>query len=192
TPTGTLTTLHSFCPQSGCADGAEPDAGLVQGSDGNFYGATVSGGTSSKGHGTLFQITSSGSLTTLYRFCPQSGCADGAYPEGSLVQGSDGNFYGTTYQGGANNQGAVFKLTAPTATSLTSSLNPSAYGQSVTFTATVSSASGTPTGSVTFVTGTRTLGSSTLTGGVASLTRANISAGTNSITAVYAGSTNFS
>jgi uncharacterized repeat protein (TIGR03803 family) len=192
TPTGTLTTLHSFCPQSSCADGAEPDAGLVQGSDGNFYGATVSGGTSSKGQGTLFQITSSGSLTTLYRFCPQSGCADGQYPYAGLVQGSDGNFYGTTYQGGANNQGAVFKLIAPTATSLTSSLNPSTYGQSVTFTATVSSALGTPTGSVTFMTGTRTLGSTTLTGGVASLARTNISAGTNSITAVYAGSTNFS
>jgi uncharacterized repeat protein (TIGR03803 family) len=191
TPTGTLTTLHSFCPQSGCADGAEPDAGLVQGSDGNFYGATVSGGASSKGQGTLFQITPSGSLTTLYRFCPQSGCADGAYPEGSLVQGSDGNLYGTTYQGGANNQGAVFKLSAPTATSLTSSLNPSAYGQSATFTATVSSPSGTPTGKVTFMTGNATLGSTTLTGGVASLARTIISVGTSSITAVYAGNTKF-
>ena len=191
TPTGTLTTLHSFCPQSGCADGAEPDAGLVQGSDGNFYGATVSGGTGSKGQGTLFQITPSGSLTTLYRFCPQNGCADGAYPEGSLVQGSDGSLYGTTYQGGANNQGAVFKLSAPTATSLTSSLNPSAYGQSATFTATVSSPSGTPTGKVTFMTGNATLGGTTLTGGVASLARTNISVGTSSITAVYAGNTKF-
>jgi uncharacterized repeat protein (TIGR03803 family) len=191
TSAGTLTTLHSFCPQSGCADGAEPTAGLVQGSDGNFYGATVSGGTSSKGYGTLFQITSSGSLTTLYRFCPESGCADGAYPEATLVQGSDGNLYGTTYQGGANNEGVVFKLSVPTATSLASSLNPSTYGQSVTITATVTSPSGTPTGKVTFMTGNMTLGSATLTGGVASLARANMNPGTSSITAVYAGNTKF-
>jgi uncharacterized repeat protein (TIGR03803 family) len=189
TPTGTLTTLHSFCPQSGCADGTEPDAGLVQGSDGNFYGATVSGGTTSKG--TLFQVTPSGSLTTLYHFCPQTGCADGAYPQGSLVQGSDGNLYGTTYQGGANNQGAVFKLSAPTETSLISSVNPSAYRQPVTFTATVSSPSGTPASKVTFMTGNATLGSAALTGGVASLARTNLSVGTSSITAVYAGNTKF-
>ncbi len=189
TLTGTLTTLHSFCPQSGCADGEDLDASLMQGSDGNFYGATVSGGIGSKG--TLFQITPAGSLTTLYHFCAQSNCADGAYPYAGLVQGTDGNLYGTTYQGGANSEGAVVKLTGLTATSLASSLNPSPYGQSVKFTATVSSASGTPTGKVTFMSGSATLGSNSLSGGVASLARTNLSAGTYAITALYAGSTKF-
>ena len=86
--------LHSF---SG-SDGAEPfgNFGLVQGSDGNFYGTTYSGGTG--GVGTVFKITSGGSLTTLYSF---SG-SDGAYPQAGLVQGSDGNFYGTTSGFGAS------------------------------------------------------------------------------------------
>src|SRR5205823_4469717 len=84
--TASLTTLHSFSD----SDGAYPYAGLVQGSDGNFYGTTQGGGTS--GVGTVFQITPTGTLTTLYNF---SG-GDGAGPYAGLVQGSDGNFYGTT------------------------------------------------------------------------------------------------
>ncbi len=81
---------------------------------------------------------------------------------------------------------------AATTVTLASSLNPSTYGQSVTFTATVSAASGTPTGKVTFLNGTSNLGSGTLTGGVASLSKASLSAGTKAITAVYGGSASFS
>ena len=66
-PAQILTTLHSF---SG-ADGAVPIAGLVQASDGNFYGTTAFGGTNSSG-GTVFKITPSGTLTTLYSFCAQT------------------------------------------------------------------------------------------------------------------------
>ena len=72
-------------------DGAYPVAGLVQGSDGNFYGTTSGGGTN--GNGTVFQISSNGALTILYSF---TGGNDGASPTAGLVQGSDGNFYGTT------------------------------------------------------------------------------------------------
>ncbi len=111
TSTGTLTTLYSFCAQSGCPDGANPTAGLVQATDGNFYGTTKVGGTGSNA-GTVFKITSTGTLNTLYSFCSQAGCPDGANPEGGLIQASDGNFYGTTYAGGTNNDGTVFSLSA--------------------------------------------------------------------------------
>ena len=115
TPAGTLTTLYSFCSQAGCADGAQPYAGLIQGSDGNFYGTTGLGGlggpVSTFGGGTVFEITPGGALTTLYSFCSQAICADGAQPYAGLLQASDGNFYGTTRGGGANQWGTVFKLT---------------------------------------------------------------------------------
>jgi uncharacterized repeat protein (TIGR03803 family) len=111
TPTGVLTTLHSF---SG-PDGGGPEGGLVQASDGNFYGTTYLGGDLSKcnsgGCGTIFKITPSGTLTTLYNF---SGM-DGAEPDAGLVQATDGNFYGTTDEGGLADVGTVFRIT-PTGT----------------------------------------------------------------------------
>jgi uncharacterized repeat protein (TIGR03803 family) len=117
TPEGALTTLYSFCAQSGCTDGIYPYAGLVQGIDGNFYGTTTQGGAD--GHsGTVFKITPAGKLTTLYSFCAQTACADGDYPVGGLVQAADGNFYGTTFSGGIGDAqycnggcGTVFKIT---------------------------------------------------------------------------------
>jgi uncharacterized repeat protein (TIGR03803 family) len=110
TSSGALTTVYAFCAQSDCADGHGPNGGLVQGADGSFFGTTVDGGM--QGKGTVFKITRRGLLTTLYSFCAQSSCADGSNPYGSLVQGSDGNFYGTTAQGGtANNGGTVFRVT---------------------------------------------------------------------------------
>jgi len=103
TPSGTLTTLHNF----DSADGAVPAAALVQATDGNFYGTTYGGDA----FGTVFEITPSGALTTLHGFCPQGPpCNDGSWPQAGLVQARDGNFYGTTYFGGANNDGIVFKL----------------------------------------------------------------------------------
>ncbi len=107
TPGGTLTTLYSFCSQANCADG-NGSAGLIQGADGNFYGTTGTGGAG-KG-GTIFRISPTGTLTTLYSFCSQANCADGSGPSG-LVQGADGNFYGTTEDGGSGNSGTVFKIT---------------------------------------------------------------------------------
>jgi uncharacterized repeat protein (TIGR03803 family) len=99
----TLTTLHSFDGK----DGWGPIAGLVQATDGNLYGKT-SGGGANVYYGTVFKITPSGTLTTLYSFCSKSGCTDGSeyqnqYADGGgLVQATDGNFYGTTLSGGAN------------------------------------------------------------------------------------------
>jgi len=117
TPSGTLTTLHSFCSLSGCSDGSQPYGTLVQGSDGDFYGTTWMGGAISNacngsGCGTVFKITPSGALTTLYSFCSAgSPCPGGANPYAALVQATDGDFYGTTYYGGANgNYGTVFKI----------------------------------------------------------------------------------
>jgi uncharacterized repeat protein (TIGR03803 family) len=109
TPGGMLTTLHNF----NFTDGSLPDGGLVEASDGNFYGTTAQGGTFN--HGTVYKITSSGTLTTLYNFCSQSGCADGVGPGGPLVQGTDGNLYGTTGAGGtgpcSSGCGTIFKIT---------------------------------------------------------------------------------
>jgi uncharacterized repeat protein (TIGR03803 family) len=100
---GDLTTLYSFTAGN---DGSGPYAGLVQGSDGNFYGTTCYGGTNGA-YSTLFKISANGVLTTLYSF---TGGKDGAYPYAPLVQGSDGNFYGTTYGGGVGGVGTVFRL----------------------------------------------------------------------------------
>jgi len=109
TPSGTLTTLYSFCPQIGCPDGEEPTAALVQATNGDLYGTTETGGANSGG--TIFEITPGGALTTLYNFCTQSGCTDGSSPFAGLIQATNGNFYGTTYNGGASGNGTIFKIT---------------------------------------------------------------------------------
>jgi uncharacterized repeat protein (TIGR03803 family) len=115
TPNGTLTTLHSFAG----ADGAHPSAGLVQATNGDFYGTTRNGGAKvctvgKQNHtcGTVFKITPSGTLTTLHNFDH----TDGARPYAGLVQAANGDLYGTTYYGGANGNcrgfcGTVFKIT---------------------------------------------------------------------------------
>jgi len=119
TPSGTLATLYTFGTQS--TDGLDPLAGLVQATDGNFYGTTQYGGTGEYGSGgaggTVFKITPSGTLTTLYSFCSQGRCADGSSPYAGVVQATNGDFYGTTYEGGTigcgalvNGCGTVFRL----------------------------------------------------------------------------------
>jgi uncharacterized repeat protein (TIGR03803 family) len=111
TPTGDLTALYSFCAQTGCPDGNEPNAGLVQGTDGNFYGTTGLGGANNDG--TIFKITPEGQLTTLHSF---SG-ADGQNPGTTLVLATNGNFYGTTSNGGGSDAcngpgcGTIFEIT---------------------------------------------------------------------------------
>jgi uncharacterized repeat protein (TIGR03803 family) len=120
-PDGTVTTLHNFSS----TDGSFPDAPLIQAPDGNFYGTTLYGGSGTlcigdqyfPGCGTVFKVTPSGTLTTLYSFCTQTGCNDGWGAQAGLVQGTDGSFYGATYWGGANSDGGygsgtVFKITA--------------------------------------------------------------------------------
>jgi len=111
TPSGTFATLYSFCALANCADGQGPYALLVQASNGNLYGTTQQGGNAFSG--TIFEITPSGTLTTLYSFCSMSNCADGTLPDGGMIQGSDGELYGTTYGGGAKGYGTVFSFTLP-------------------------------------------------------------------------------
>jgi len=110
TPTGTLTTLHSF----NFTDGLDPQGALIQATDGNLYGTTREGGantcligSTNYGCGTVFKITPTGTLTTLHSF----DSTDGANPFGGMVQGTDGNLYGTTSAGGVDNDGTVFKIT---------------------------------------------------------------------------------
>ena len=107
-PSGTLTTLHTFHG----TEGTNPEGGLVFGFDGNLYGTTVHGGTSNNctnGCGTVFRITPSGTLTTLHSFDG----TDGANAYGALVLGTDGNFYGTTadYLEVGGGSGTIFKIT---------------------------------------------------------------------------------
>ncbi|HLV78989.1 MAG TPA: choice-of-anchor tandem repeat GloVer-containing protein [Chthonomonadaceae bacterium] len=103
TPSGALTTLYAFAGTSD-PNGSQPMAGLIQGTDGALYGSTEIGGA--YGHGVVFKITTGGALTVLHAFTG----SDGMNPLGSLIQASDGNFYGTTYDSGAHNDGTVFKL----------------------------------------------------------------------------------
>lgn len=99
----TFTTLGNFNGNNGL----NPDAGLEQGVDGNFYGITPLGGVYYKG--AVFKITPGGTLTTLHSF--SSTPVVGAGPAAKLIQATDGYLYGTTYGGGANGFGTVFKIT---------------------------------------------------------------------------------
>jgi uncharacterized repeat protein (TIGR03803 family) len=107
TPGGKLTTLHNF----DVSDGAFPLGALVQGADGDLYGTTSYGGpyscTSTCGYGTIFKVSPTGTFSSLWAF---SG-TDGSLPIAGLVQGTDGNFYGTTFFGGASQKGNVFQMT---------------------------------------------------------------------------------
>ena len=113
TSAGALTTLYSFCSQANCADGQSPyTGGLVQGTDGNFYGTTNYGGANTcpggLGCGTMFEITPSGTLTTLHSF---DGTDSGLYQLFSgLEQATNGTFYGSTYYGGTKGDGTVYAL----------------------------------------------------------------------------------
>src|SRR5262249_41845380 len=107
TTDGVLTTLYSF---NGADTGIQPRAGLIQGSDGNFYGTTMWGGKYN--YGTVFKLTPDGVLTSLISFW--RGSTDypnyGYYPFTELIQGSDGNLYGVTEDGGERGNGVVFKI----------------------------------------------------------------------------------
>lgn len=105
TPAGAVTTLVEFSGLGGPAKGSSPSAGLLRGSDGNFYGTTETGGVNDCG--TAFKMTPAGGLTTLAEFT-----AANSKPRAELLQGGDGNFYGTTRNGGIDNNGTIFKMTA--------------------------------------------------------------------------------
>jgi uncharacterized repeat protein (TIGR03803 family) len=109
TPQGAISVLYSFCSQTNCVDGSFPYSGLVQGTDGNFYGTAIDGGQ--YGRGEVFKISHKGSLSVLYSFCSKGDpCTDGSQPAAGLIRASDGNFYGTT-TGLGGGSGTVFKIT---------------------------------------------------------------------------------
>ncbi len=110
TTNGTITTLASF----NGTNGSEPQAGLIRGRDGCFYGTTLNGGTvtnqnGDRPFGTVFKMDRSGTIGTLHSFSGQPN--DGSNPYDGLVQGADGNLYGTTWGGGAYDMGVIFQIT---------------------------------------------------------------------------------
>lgn len=108
TPSGAITTVYNFCLGGDpCADGEGPGDGLVVGSDNNLYGSTGFGGTVSNA-GTIFSFALNGTLTTLHSF--DNTYTDGKYPLTTLLQGTDGKFYGTAEEGGAKGKGTLFSL----------------------------------------------------------------------------------
>ena len=106
TPSGKLTTLHSFCTPPDCVDGVYPQSALVQAGNGDFYGTA----------NLIFKISPAGTFQTVYTFCTQPNCTDGLYPVGGLTLATDENFYGTTTNGGTNDNcnegcGTIYRIT---------------------------------------------------------------------------------
>jgi uncharacterized repeat protein (TIGR03803 family) len=110
---GTLSILYNFCHRSGCPDGAYPNAGLMLAPNGYLYGTTEGGGLNNGG--TVFKVSPTGVLTTLYRF---SSDGKNGYAPSPLMQATNGHFYGTTMYGGATNGGVIFEITPKAVVSL--------------------------------------------------------------------------
>ena len=114
---GSVSVLHSNIDPDTTNDGATPSQPLLLASDGNYYGTTMYGGTAasngngSQGYGTAFMMTPAGVVTVLHSFNDGSVTNDGMYPTSTLVEGSDGNLYGTTSYGGAGMFGTIFQMT---------------------------------------------------------------------------------
>ncbi len=105
---GNVTVSHSFTGSGASGTGSDPFAGLLQSNDGNLYGTTSSGGAND--FGTIFRMDGNGNVTVLHSFTGSGASGTGRVPEASLIQGSDGNFYGTAALGGANDFGTIFRM----------------------------------------------------------------------------------
>jgi len=112
--------LHSFINDT-FTDGAVP-SGVIQGTDGSFYGVTTYGGAT--GNGTVFKVTPTGTESVLYSFV--NGLGDGFNPSGNLIQATNGSFYGTAPDGGAYGDGAIFEITPSGRESVLYSFNANA------------------------------------------------------------------
>jgi uncharacterized repeat protein (TIGR03803 family) len=108
TSDGTYTVLHNFCSANACSDGYAPVGDLIRDGSGNLYGTTYIGGAYNGG--VVFKLAPDGTETVLHSFCSLTNCADGNEAYGGVTRDSAGNLYGTTYIGGADNAGVVFKL----------------------------------------------------------------------------------
>jgi uncharacterized repeat protein (TIGR03803 family) len=118
----TFSVLHGFNRVNGC----EPVASLVLGTDGNFYGTTVAGGMA--GLGVIFQATYRPGKATLFTVLNNLDGTTLASPQAPLVEGSDGNFYGTTSGGGIGNAGVIFKMTSSGSVTVLHNLNGTTDG----------------------------------------------------------------
>ena len=203
--TWTENVLYSF-PKSPKALGTHPWGGLVFDAAGNLYGTTTSGGLSSMycqyNCGTVFELVApiGGSGNYQQKVLFEFNYFDGANPVASLIRDSAGRFYGTTESGGSlpgpSLYGTVFEVnasTAATATTLTSSPNPSTHGHAVTFTAVVTSGEGAPPDgeTISFTKDTTAMGAGTLERRYGELSTSTLPVGTAAVTAVYAGDLNF-
>jgi uncharacterized repeat protein (TIGR03803 family) len=189
--------VYSFLPSDSELEGNEPSGGLVVDSLGNIYGTTLKGGAYNQG--TVFELLAPVNGTKyeeklLWSFTG----TDGSVPNGGLILDSAGILYGTTGGGGSDGSGVAFAVTgipATTTTVLSSSPNPSKYGQSVILTAVVTANFGAPPNgeTVTFMRENTVLGTGTLRGGSASFITAALPGGngTNLLTAVYGGDSSF-
>jgi uncharacterized repeat protein (TIGR03803 family) len=187
--------IHSF---ERINDGFNPYGPVAIDSAGNLYGMTFESEVNGVGGGGIvFQLSrkkQAWNETILHQFGVIPG--DGGNPYSGPVLDSAGNIYGATFNGGnSGGTGVVFEVIplVVTTTALSSSPNPSTYGQAVILTAVVSSKSGAPPNgeTVTFMKGTKVLGTGTLSGGSASFTTSTLPVGTNYIKAVYSGDSTF-
>lgn len=109
---GPYKVLHSFCANSGCGDGSQPQGGLIIDGAGNLFGAAGQGGHEFQG--TIFELvktdTGKFKLSRLYSFCPKFDCLSGAHPSGALIMDAQGDLYGTASSGGTGHNGVVFEL----------------------------------------------------------------------------------
>jgi len=187
------TVIHNFTNNG--QDGINPYGPLAIDSSGNLYGTTWQSLVNNVGGaGIVFGLSQTKPSVwqeiILHNFVNPG---DGGNPYSGVAMDTAGHVFGTTYYGGVfPGTGVVFEISKlATTTALTSLPNPSTFGQSVIFMATVKSSSGTPTGTVTFKHGTATLGSRTLSSGTAKYATATLAVGTDSITAVYDGNVSF-
>lgn len=104
TPAGDLTTLYTFEFQ---VTGDRPVAGVLRLADGSLLGTTRGSGAYV---GNVFQLDATNDITNLHTFSGYFGGGDGGHPEAQLAEGADGNFYGTTLDGGATNAGTLYRI----------------------------------------------------------------------------------
>jgi len=181
----TQSVLGSFSAHTG----ESPYAGVVFDKAGNMYGTTSYAGF--YGGGTVYELTKSGKTYSPRIVFPFNG-EDGGEPLAGLIVDSNGYLYGTTVIGGTSGNGTVFEVNphpSLSTTVLTSSPNPSTFGQTVTFTATVTSTGGTPADGDVVV--FEPIGQATTVHGVATYNYSALNVGTTKVTAVFQGDLNF-